>query len=65
MLQFAVGTDIGVSAAAQLTTAFQVGIAKGNVHIDVLAEGKTSVSNWTPTCMSSLSIPIPAIHDLY
>ncbi|KAH7319241.1 hypothetical protein BKA65DRAFT_97374 [Rhexocercosporidium sp. MPI-PUGE-AT-0058] len=56
MLQFSVGTEIGVSAAAKLSTAFEVALAKGNVHLDVLNSKKTGVSGWTPTYSASADI---------
>ncbi|KAK0118074.1 hypothetical protein ONS95_012382 [Cadophora gregata] len=56
MLQFSVGTEIGVSAAAQLSTAFEVALANGNVHLDVLDSKKTSVSGWTPTYSAGADI---------
>ncbi|KAL2063464.1 hypothetical protein VTL71DRAFT_5269 [Oculimacula yallundae] len=56
MLQFSVGTDIGVSAAAQLSTAFEVALKNGNVHLDVLNSKKTGVSGWTPTYSAAADI---------
>ncbi|KAH6711513.1 hypothetical protein BKA61DRAFT_676713 [Leptodontidium sp. MPI-SDFR-AT-0119] len=56
MLQFSVGTEIGVSAAAHLSTAFEVALANGNIHLDVLNSKNTGVSGWTPTYSATADI---------
>lgn len=55
-LQFAIGGEISVSEAVDLTTDVGMALADGNIHLDLLDEGNTSTSGWTPTYTASVNI---------
>lgn len=55
-LIFAVDAEVYASAETTLTTEVQVGLADGNVHVDLLDESNTATSGWVPTYSASATI---------
>jgi len=55
-LIFAVDAEVYASAETTLTTEVQVGLADGNVHVDLLDESNTTTSGWVPTYNASAAI---------
>ncbi|KAI9047648.1 hypothetical protein LZ554_008359 [Drepanopeziza brunnea f. sp. 'monogermtubi'] len=49
MLEFSVGSEIGVSGGVSLSTDFTVDLKGAKVHIDVLNSNNTVFSGWEPT----------------
>ncbi|EKD18424.1 hypothetical protein MBM_03417 [Drepanopeziza brunnea f. sp. 'multigermtubi' MB_m1] len=60
MLEFSVGSDIGVSAAVDLSTEFKLDLAGANVHIDVMNKNNTAFSGWVPTYSASADLNVKA-----
>ncbi len=55
-LIFAVDAEVYASAETTLTTEVQVGLADGNVHVDLLDESNTGTSGWVPTYSAHANI---------
>ncbi len=55
-LIFAIDVEVYASAETTLSTQVGVGLADGNVHVDLLDESNTSTSGWVPTYSASASI---------
>lgn len=55
-LIFAVDANVYASGETNLTVEVQVGLADGNVHVDLLHESKTGTSGWVPTYNASATI---------
>jgi hypothetical protein len=55
-LIFAVDAEVYASAKTTLTTEVQVGLADGNVHVDLLDKSNTATSGWMPTYNASANI---------
>jgi hypothetical protein len=55
-LIFAVDAQVYASAKTTLTTEVQVGLADGNVHVDLLDKSNTATSGWVPTYSASATI---------
>jgi hypothetical protein len=55
-LIFAVDTEVYASAETTLITEVQVGLADGNVHVDLLDKSNTATSGWTPTYIANATI---------
>ncbi|TVY78137.1 hypothetical protein LSUE1_G004827 [Lachnellula suecica] len=63
-LQFGVDAYVSASAAVNITTAFGLGLADGNVHLDLLESADTTTSGWTPTYSASADISGQAVATL-
>ncbi|PVI00592.1 hypothetical protein DM02DRAFT_614244 [Periconia macrospinosa] len=55
-LEFAIGAEVGASAAVDVTTEFGVALKDGNVHIDALNQASSSTSGWVPTYKAAANI---------
>ena len=59
-LDFAIGAQIGADLDVHLKTTTSVGLPDGNVHVDLLQDGNSGTSGWTPTTSATANLGVSA-----